>query len=485
MFRTRTRYERLITDLQCEQRDIIRRVIPFDGGEISVLFIKQLTDISDLMYGVIKPIISYCTQEKSKMRAKVLMNSVLYAVECCLESEDERVLVNILEGKTVLLFSTEKDYVVADFKRVEHRNIPTPETTYALRGPKDSFTENLDVNLSLIRYRVKDARLRIAMVKVGRRTKTDVAVIYIEDVANDTVVTEVLNRLNAIDVDGISESGELQALLLNQKFNLFPQIGILERSDMAYHTTLEGKVLILTDGSPFALVAPRVFSEFLHSCDDRYDNKYFGVLMRLIRYAALLILFTGSSLYVAIVSYNTGVLPSEYAILLAELRSKVPFSALAGAMIIEFVMEMLREALLRVPRQIGPAVGIVGTIIIGQAAMSSGLFSPLLLIISSVSLLASFAVPDYTIINPFRILKFGLILATGLFGLYGFVLFACLVLINLVSVNSFGVPYLAPFAPFNLYDFLRNLMASSSLSKFRPKYLQDKNQIRMKSKQPY
>ncbi|MFB0921210.1 MAG: spore germination protein, partial [Oscillospiraceae bacterium] len=329
-----------------------------------------------------------------------------------------------------------------------------------------------------IRYRVKDKNTQIKMFEVGKRSKARVAVIYIGDIANDTVINEVQKRIQSIDVDGIGESGELQSFLLNSKKQLFPNMGLIERSDMAYHLLLDGKVIVLVDGSGLVLTAPRTFSEFFYSCDDRYDNKFFGMFMRFLRYSAIIIAFTGSSLYVAISSFHTDVLPGAYAIALAEMRVNVPFTSLVGTLIIEFIMELLRESLLRVPKQIGPAIGIVGAIVIGQAAIAAGIFSPLLLIIASVALLSSFVIPDNSLLNAFRILKFILLIFTGAMGFFGFSLVLTVVLAELVSLNSFGVPYLAPWAPFNFYDFIRTLITNSTINPKRPNYLRTKDQTR-------
>ena len=307
-----------------------------------------------------------------------------------------------------------------------------------------------------------------------------VAVAFIEEIANDTVVQEVQKRIEGIDVDGIGESGELQAFLLNNKLQLFPQIGLIERSDMAFHSLLEGKVLVLVDGSGIALLAPKTFSEFFYSCDDRFDNKFFGMFTRILRYAAIIIALTASSLFVALTSFHTDVLPVKYAISFSEMRSNVPVNALIGALSLEFIMELLREALLRVPKQIGSAIGIVGAIVIGSAAISAGIFSPLLLIIVSTSLLASFVIPDYSLVTPFRILKFILLLFTGMLGFFGFTIFMTFILAELVSLNSFGVPYMAPWAPFNFHDFTRTLIDGSTIDSKRPNYLRTKDKTKMK-----
>lgn len=450
------------------------------NGRIELFYIAQLTDRASLTENVVKPLILHCSSAPKSINAQMTVDGIIYADDCRIESDAGKIEEFILSGMVVILFSNDKQYIVVNLKKVEHRSVPTPQLSYTIRGPQDCFTENLDANLSLIRYRIKDKNMQIKHFEVGRRTKAQVAVIYIEDIANDTVVQEVQKRIERIDVDGIGESGELQGFLLNNKLQLFPQIGLIERSDMAFHSLLEGKVLVLVDGSGIALLAPKTFSEFFYSCDDRFDNKFFGLFTRILRYTAIIIALIGSSLFVALTSFHTDVLPVKYAISLSEMRSNVPFTALIGALSLEFIMELLREALLRVPKQIGSAIGIVGAIVIGEAAISAGIFSPLLLIIVATSLLASFAIPDYTLVNPFRILKLMLLLFTGVMGFFGFTIFLTFILAELVSLNSFGVPYMAPWAPFNFRDFLRTLIDGSTMDSRRPNYLRTKDKTRMK-----
>ena len=478
-------FEETVAYLKTKNLDYTQRSIPYHSGmlrngRIELFYIAQLTDRASLTENVVKPLILHCSSAPKSINAQMTVDGIIYADDCRIESDAGKIEEFILSGMVVILFSNDKQYIVVNLKKVEHRSVPTPQLSYTIRGPQDCFTENLDANLSLIRYRIKDKNMQIKHFEVGRRTKAQVAVIYIEDIANDTVVQEVQKRIERIDVDGIGESGELQGFLLNNKLQLFPQIGLIERSDMAFHSLLEGKVLVLVDGSGIALLAPKTFSEFFYSCDDRFDNKFFGLFTRILRYTAIIIALTGSSLFVALTSFHTDVLPVKYAISLSEMRSNVPFTALIGALSLEFIMELLREALLRVPKQIGSAIGIVGTIVIGQAAISAGIFSPLLLIIVATSLLASFAIPDYTLVNPFRILKLMLLLFTGVMGFFGFTIFLTFILAELVSLNSFGVPYMAPWAPFNFRDFLRTLIDGSTMDSRRPNYLRTKDKTRMK-----
>ncbi|MGI1657394.1 MAG: spore germination protein [Desulfitobacterium sp.] len=481
----RFNFEETVAYLKMKNLDYTERSIPFHDGMLSdavieLFYISQLTDRVALTDSVVKPLVQHCSAARNPINAQIAMDSIIYADNCRIESDGGVIEDFLLAGRVVILFSNDQQYIVVDLKKVEHRYVPTPQLSYSIRGPQDCFSENLDANLSLIRYRVKDKNMRIKNFEVGRRTKARVAVLYIEDIANDTVVKEVQERIECIDVDGIGESGELQGFLLNNKLQLFPQIGLVERSDMAFHSLLEGKVVVLVDGSGVALLAPKTFSEFFYTGDDRFDNKLFGLFARLLRYTAIILALTGSSLFVALTSFHTDVLPIKYAISLSEMRSNVPTTALIGALLLEFIMELLREALLRVPRQIGSAIGIVGAIVIGSAAISAGIFSPLLLIIVSTSLLASFAIPDYSLVNPFRVLKFVLLLFTGTMGFFGFTIFMIFILTELVSLNSFGVPYMAPWAPFNFHDFTRTLINGSTLDSKRPDYLRTKDKTRMK-----
>lgn len=457
------------------------RVVPCTRGDaITVLFIRQLTDRALLSECILKPLIARADVGKTPP-AEELRDRVLCVDNCALDDNPGEIDAYLLNGYTVLLGPWGERYLVSNIKKVESKSIDSPELQFTLRGARDCFIENLDTNLSLIRYRIKDPRLKIAMLETGKRTRTSVAVVYVEDIANPAIVDDIIQRISKITIDGIVESGGLQKKILNNKWNLFPQTGIVERSDMACSALLEGKTVILVEGSGLGLIAPKVFQEFLTSCDDIYDNKYLALLTKSLRFIALFLSITLGALYIAIVSFHHDTLPSEYILTLADLRANVPFNAFTGVVQLEVIVEIIRESLLRIPKQIGGAIGIVGAIIIGQAAVASGVYSPLLLIIVSTELLASFVVPDYTLMNPFRILKVLMILLSAGFGLIGFTLGLCVIVATIVSSNSFGVAYAAPSAPFNRADFFGKLFPDKSISPKRPNFLKTTDQTRTDS----
>ena len=218
-------FKKTTESLKAKNQSFIERSIPYQGGEVKIIYISQLTNRQALSENVIKPLILRCSSIHEAINAKQTLETVIYADDCILSSDTGKIETYVLSGMVVILFSTDKEYIVANFKIVEHRSVPSPEISYTVRGPQDCFNECLNTNLSLIRHRIQDPRLQIKFSIVGERTKTNVAVIYIDDIANPTIVNEIQHRIEAIHIDGISDSGELQALLLDHPFMLFPTNG--------------------------------------------------------------------------------------------------------------------------------------------------------------------------------------------------------------------------------------------------------------------
>ncbi len=454
------------------------RKLCISSTEVYTLYLKAITDREGISNSIIKPILQNKINEK--LTIDLIFDSIIFIDEISLDYDENKIVDYILKGNTIILIPDDEKYIIANTKKIEKRSIPSPELESGLRTPKDAFNENFDSNLSLIRYRIKDTSLKVDNFSLGRRTKTAVAVVYINDIANPKYVNEVENKLRNIDIDGVIESGYVQKFLKNKPYNLFSQIGITERSDKACASMLDGKICIIVEGSNLALIIPMGFFEFLDSGDDHYDNIYLGILSKIIRITALSLFLTLSSLYIVFVSFHSDVLPAAYVLILAQSRISVPFNSLIEVFLMEFVAEILRESSIRLPKQIGPAIGIVGTIVIGQAAVSAGLVSSLLVIIVSLTTMCSFISPDYTLIAPFRILKCMLIILSGVFGLYGFVMGLCIIFTTILSVESYGEPYLTPISPFNFSDLKNYILSDPKLAKKRSKYSDHKDKIRQK-----
>lgn len=453
----------------------IRRLYVLEK-EIYILYISQLTDRLMLINSIIKPILSL----NSKPDIESLLNSIIQIDDAFIEDKDDKILEHILSGKSVIISPLEDKYIVANTIKIEKRAIGTPEIEFTNRGPRDSFTESFDTNISLIRFRIKDKNFRIENLTLGKRTKTNIALLYIEDIANKKYLDIVKNKINSIDLDRIIESGDLQKIISNNSFNLFPQVGSTERPDVACAGLLEGRIILVVEGSNFVLVLPKTFEEFFDSPDDHYTKNYYSIFVKALRMICLYFTLTLSASYVALVGFHSDILPTSYIIALASTRATVPFNALIEAFSLELVVEILREGSMRLPKQVGSAVGIVGTIVIGQAAVSAGLVSPLLVIIVAFSMLCSFIAPDFSIMIPFRVLKFLMIIFSGLLGLYGFIIGLTIIITNIISLDSFTVPYLSPVAPFNFNDFKNYILSDILTSRKRPEALKNKDKIRRK-----
>ncbi|OZV10359.1 spore germination protein [Tissierella sp. P1] len=465
----------IIENISSSNRDVTVRKLTGDRVNIYILFIMQLTDRVRISEDIIKPILSY--KGGFQLSAEKIGNSIIYTDNVSIEEGKENILNFILQGNAIILIPKDKNFIKVNTLKVEKRNVDLPQIETAVRAPKDSFTENLDSNISLIRYRIQDSSLSIEYLSLGKRTKTNVAVVYLEDVANSDVVNNIKKRLSNIDIDGILESGHVQKLILGGS-PLFPEMGVSERSDSACGHILDGKVCIIVNGSNLALVAPFTFLEFIDSGEDHYDNSYISIFIKFLRILSIFLTLTLSSLYVAVVAFHPDVLPSQYILALASSRVAVPVNAFLEAFIMEIIGEILREGSVRLPRQIGPALGIVETIVIGQAAVTAGLVSPLMVIIVALSSMASFAAPDYSIMNSIRILKFMLLIFTATFGVFGLIMGINIIAIRMASITSFGAPYTAPMAPFNLRDIIKFFHSNIVYEKERAAYLRTKDKKR-------
>lgn len=457
--------------IKSTNQDISVKQVPFYGGEIWMLYIRQIIDTKALTEYIIRPVMQYASSGKRALKAREVMDSVIFADDMNLEEDFSNAEEFILAGNCLLLFSNDKDYISINIRKVAQRQVAEPEIRYSYRGPRDAFTEELDVNLSLIRKRLKDKQLKIEKTEVGKRGRTKIALLYMGDIADPNVLREVKKRIDGIDTDMVIESGELQTYLLNNQRSLFPIMGVMEKPDQTIEKLLEGKVIVMVDGSCTALCAPKPFVEFFYSEDDHYEDHFFGLFMRILRYIGAFIATSTTSIYIAMGTYHPDIMPADYIVNYAQMRARAPFPTFVAVLLLEIIVELIREALLRVPKKIGSAIAIVGGIIIGQSATASGAFSPLLLILVSVGFLATFALPDYTVANAFRVLKFMLILMTTFYGFYGLSLGILLVITNLVSINTFGVPYIAPIAPYNKYDFLRFFAFRRVFSPLRQQYM--------------
>lgn len=389
----------------------------------------------------------------------------------------------ILGGDTIILVDGYDKALKVSVRGMASRGVPTAENEVAVRGSKESFSEALYINRVLLRRRIKDTNMKIVQTTVGTRTLTDVAIVYIEGVARPEVVEEIQQRIREFVVDGIFDSGMLEQLTERNVFSPFPEFQATERPDKAASALVEGRVVLIVDNSPMALLLPTTMNSFFQASDDTYSRWEVATMIRIIRFLGAFITVALPGLYIAVVNYQPELLSSALALSFAAAREGVPFSVLFEVILMEFAFEMLLEAGIRLPGPMGSTLGIVGGLVIGDAAVSANLVSPMVVIIIAMTAISAFTVPNEAFSAAFRVVRYLIIILSAFFGLYGFVLGIMILLIHLAGLKSFGVPYLLPFAASGLGGKSdgRDAIIRYPLNKLkdRPSYAKDEARVRL------
>lgn len=394
----------------------------------------------------------------------------------------EEAITFVLSGETALFIDGYNKVLIIATKFWPARGIAEPTTETVVKGSKDGFTETMRMNTALVRRRIRDPRFKLKQKQIGVRSKTDIAIMYIQDIVDNMVLEELNKKISKINIDAVLDSGYLEQFLEDKKYSIFPQIQTTERPDVVAAAVYEGRIGIIVDNSPFAIIVPSSINAFFQSPEDYYTRPIIASFTRLIRLIGGIIAIISPALYIAITSFNPGIIPSRLALSIAATREGVPFPAFIEAIIMEFTFELLREAGVRLPRPIGSTIGIVGGIVIGQAAVSANIVSPIMVIVVAITAIASFAVPNYEIASAFRLTRFFLMICAAVYGLYGVVLGGAAVLIHMTNLKSFNVPFLSPVSPFSFRDMKDTLFRTSwSNMKNRPSIYNPNDPVRQGS----
>ncbi|WP_246070694.1 spore germination protein [Paenibacillus kobensis] len=378
------------------------------------------------------------------IRARLMINA---SVKPCLKLGEG--ITAVMSGDTLVLIEGFDEGILVSTKGWKDRGVEEPASENNVRGPRDGFSESIRTNTAHVRRRIRDPQLRIDGMVIGTRSKTDINIAYIADLVKIGLVDEVKQRLGRIKIDAILESGYVEEMIEDAPFSPFNTIQSTERPDKVASALLEGRVAIFIDNTPVVLVVPSFFWQFIQAPDDYYHRYWVGTFFRFVRYCAFMISLVLPSIYVMLVSFHHEMIPTSLALTIASGREVVPFPVLLEALLMEFAFELMREAGLRMPKPIGQAVSIVGSLIIGQAAVQAGLVSPFMVIVVAITGISSFAIPSYSSSLALRIFRFPLLIASGLFGLLGFATVFFALLLHALSIRSFGESYLAPASPFS------------------------------------
>lgn len=378
---------------------------------------------------------------------RLILSRALEIGDAALQEEWTELLLAILSGDTVILLEGCRAAIVCGTRGGEQRAVSEPSSQLVIRGPKDGFVESAATNISLIRRRIRSAKLHLETMKLGSETQTHVVLMYMKGIAGEDLIQETRKRLAQIQLDEVLESGYIEELIQDKTFTPFPTIYNTERPDVAAGNLLEGRVIVIVDGTPFVLILPAVFTQFFQSAEDYSQRFDIVILMRLVRYLSFLVLILGPSVYLALTTYHYEMIPTTLLINLLSQRENVPFPAFVELLLMETAFEILREAGVRMPRAIGQTVSVVGALILGTAVVEAGIITPIMVIVVALTGIASFAVPAYNMAIAGRIIRFAFLILASLFGFYGITLGLILLVAHMNSLRSFGVPYLFPVIP--------------------------------------
>lgn len=377
----------------------------------------------------------------------IIYNSLISQNSIKTESQFSNIIPEINAGFTCLLVDTLDQAFCVEAKGYETRSISKPENEIVVRGSQEAFVENIRTNTSMIRRIINNENLVIEQLSLGKVTKTTVSFCYMKNIANEDLVNEVRFRLSNIDIDSIINSGTIEQLIQDSSSILFPQTFATERCDRACNNILEGRIVILVNGNPYALIVPAILIDFITSPEDTNLKHQYGNLIRVIRSIAFFVAMFMPALYVAITNFHQELLPTDLVFAISAMRRSIPFPVIVELLIMEISFELIREASLRVPAPIGSTIGIIGGLILGEAAVSANLVTPLLIIIVAVTGICSYAIPDFSLNFTIRTFRFMYIILGYIAGFLGISFGMFIQLILLSNLQSFGASYFSPYLP--------------------------------------
>jgi spore germination protein KA len=385
-----------------------------------------------------------------KYKIPIASTSSIADLDACLEG--------LLDGKCLLIICGSSEILQLDVAMSYHRAIDKPETEATVRGPHEAYNEDLATSIGLLRKRIRSTDLKFEQLIIGTKTETRVVIVYLEELAPMHIINEFRSRIKSIETDSILDTSYIEDLIADKTFIPIPLMMKSERPDVTASHLLEGRIIVLVDGSPLALIGPVTFFQFFSSPEDYYQRSDIATFMLWIRFVSFLLAIFVPALYIAVTTFQQGLLPPSLLISIAAQREGVPFPSFVEAFLMAGIFEILREAGLRMPRIAGQAISIVGALVLGEAAVQAGLVSAAMVIVVAVTAIASFVAPNYNFGLSQRFLQYAYMVLASFLGLFGILCGALFTIVHFASLKSFGIPFLAPLAPTVISDWKDVLM---------------------------
>ena len=432
-----------------QDKDMVLREYKCCGFRLCVIYVEGMADdkkISEFILHACKEPRAF-EQIPPDSRAQTLMTTYIEIAQCSTESRIREIISSVLSGMTAVIIEECSEALLMETRGFAHRPVGKPSNEAVVIGAQEGFVESLRTNITLIRRYVQSPELITERITVGAKIPCSTALMYLKGVADEKIVDEARRRLKSITAPTVQGIGGIQQLIEDQPDALFPQMLQTERPDRAASCLQEGQFIILADNSPYALTAPITLYHLIHASDDTFMRWQYATFLRVIRIIGIVLSLFLPGLYAALTLHHTHLIPLSLLLSIAETRADVPFPILFEVLLMEFCFYLINEAGTRIPSQIGSTISIVGALILGQAAVSASIISPILIIIIALTGLGNYAVPNYGLNLSLILYRQLVILAGGFLGLYGLLGAAILISVHLCSIHSFGIPYLAPVAP--------------------------------------
>lgn len=462
--------------------DLIFRKITIKNKQLMYVYLESVSSDDKVSDFLMKDVSDYVKNKKLNLFDNLFtsLENSIYNSHLSIETNMDDIYYKLSSGYTVIFIDENDKAISIETKAQLDRGVVESTSETIVRGPKDSFTENNATNIGLIRKRIKTNKLWFKETIVGRKTKTKVTISYLEDVVDLKKVEHIEKIIKKIDIDGIIDSGYIREFLVKNNPSAFPKIKSTERPDLACTSLLEGKIVILVENTPFVLITPSVLVDFLHTSEDYFQKTSNINITRLLRFIAFILTIITPAFYIAVTTFNQEMIPNELLISLAIQQNGVPFPTAFEVVIMIITFEILRESDLRIPSSMGAAISIVGALVLGEAAVSAGIVSPIVIIVVAITSICGLLFTDVDFVNAIRLWRFIFIIFAVLAGTIGIVLAMIFFITKLASISTDEVPYLVPFSPLHIKE-LKDAIIRFPITKLksRPNYLAPKNQTKL------
>lgn len=460
------------------KRPVVRNIVISEKIRATLIFLDELTDSNAINRDLLRSLMQAELNETDDVIKRIEEEVVPFGE---VDKFDDINMATgfILDGAAVLVAENCREMLAFSAKKWSQRGVDEPPTSSVIRGPREGFNEDIKTNISLIRRRLKTPDLTFDIINVGKYSSTKVAVVYINSIADKNIVKNIKNKINGINIDGILDSAYVEAFLQDNRKTIFSQVGITEKPDIASGKLLEGRVCVIVDGCPSVLTLPYLFIESFQDSGDYYGHTARRNFLRALRMVCFLFALLLPGFYVSMLLFHYEMLPTDLLLTIVNARDGIPMNPMLELLVTMVLFEMLQEASVRMPRHIGAAMSIVGALILGDTAVSAGVISSPAVMVSAVSSIMIYNVPEQS--DVINMLRFVFTILAGFIGFFGLIVGVIAMCLHLLSLTSVGVPFMAPYAPLYGNDKQDALFLKPVTQRFlRPESIPTKNRVRMK-----